>query len=59
LDAELQAFLADYLKRPKADVAYPVEEEHQPPTEIKNVDDLADDIPWRDEVEEVVEDCPF
>lgn len=52
LDAELQAFLADYLKRPKAEVAKPdplqsepefAPEERQPAGKF---DDFADDIPF-------------
>jgi hypothetical protein len=51
LDAELQAFLADYLKRPKAEASKPIE-----PDEPENVQEpvnaaaalaaMEDDIPW-------------
>lgn len=64
LDAELQAFLTDYLKRPKAEVAAQPDDDSRDLAKdlarTKNVDDLADDIPWRDEVETPVEDeIPF
>ena len=59
LDAELQTFLADYLKRPKTEAAKP-ETDHESTEEVKHVDDFADDIPWRDEVETPVEEeIPF
>jgi hypothetical protein len=49
LDAELQAFLADYLKRPKAEAAKAPEEaaptEDRPQTN-KHFDDMAEDIPF-------------
>lgn len=47
LDAELQAFLSEYLMRPKAEVAKQPEE--APPPEAspaRHFDDLADDIPF-------------
>lgn len=51
LDAELQAFLAEYFKRPKAEaVKQPdAEQEPPPPSEgpARHFDDLADDIPFR------------
>lgn len=54
IDAELQAFLADYLKRPKAEAAKPQtngepppDEEIPPPTDAaRHFDDLEDDIPF-------------
>lgn len=62
LDAELQAFLADYLKRPKAEATQQQDslEPQNQATEVRHVDQLDDDIPWRDEIETPVEeDCPF
>lgn len=51
LDAELQAFLAEYFKRPKAEAVKPEEpdDEIPPPSEgpARHFDDLADDIPFR------------
>lgn len=61
LDAELQAFLADYLKRPKTEAANhsDASETQEPSGEVKHVDDFAE-VPWRDEVETPVEDeIPF
>lgn len=53
LDAELQAFLADYLKRPKAEASKPAENGNAPPPEPpkngggnKHFDDFEDDIPF-------------
>lgn len=53
LDSELQAFLSDYFKRPKADAAKqaePVNEGDPPPPKnaghSSNFDDFADDIPF-------------
>lgn len=46
LDMELQAFLAEYFKRPKAEAAKPAE---QPATESNKFSDMKDDIPWSDE----------
>lgn len=53
LDAELQAFFADYLKRPKSEAAKPTngaaqEEEPPPPGEPPRTpfDDMADDLPF-------------
>lgn len=48
LDAELQAFLAEYLKRPKAEAAKPenAEESEEPQRGKAHVDDLDDDIPF-------------
>lgn len=57
LDGELQSFLADYLKRPKAEVAKPEADSQEP---VKHADDFADDVPWRDEVETPAEEeIPF
>jgi hypothetical protein len=54
LDVELQAFLADYLKRPKAEAAKPASQDgelHPPPDEAAEprrsaFDDFKDDIPF-------------
>lgn len=52
LDAELQAYLADYLKRPKAEAAKPQPngDSDEPPPDSgpanKHFDDLADDVPF-------------
>lgn len=59
LDLELQAFLADYFKRPKAEVKAP---EAAPKTEAPkgHFDGMKDDLPWEDEtagMEKV--DVPF
>jgi hypothetical protein len=62
LDAELQAFLAEYLKRPKTEAATPTgsEEPEIESTGTKHVDHFDDEIPWRDEVETPVEEeIPF
>lgn len=59
LDAELQAFLTDYLRRPKSEAAKPEEETEHHSGPVANVDDLADDVPWRDEIEEPVDEEPI
>lgn len=49
LDKELQKFLADYLKRPKAEAAQPVAEEEvepKPKDPARHFDDMTDDIPF-------------
>ena len=55
IDAELQAFLSDYLKRPKAEAAKPAEPENDSEADEatspaaprnKHFDDFADDIPF-------------
>lgn len=48
LDAELQAFLADYLKRPKAEAAPAVNEDAAPADDAppSHFDDLKDDLPF-------------
>lgn len=47
LDAELQSFLAEYLKRPKAEVAKQPDEAPPPDASpARHFDDLADDIPF-------------
>jgi hypothetical protein len=43
LDAELQAFLADYLKRPRTEAAAAVGKTEEPKGHF---DDMPDDIPW-------------
>ena len=48
LDVELQAFLSDYLKRPKAEAAKP--NSHMP----DRFEDFKDDLPWKDEPEAVI-----
>lgn len=45
LDMELQAFLADYFKRPKAEAAKP----EPASAEGNRFSDMKDDIPWSDE----------
>lgn len=55
LDMELQAFLTDYFKRPKAEVKAPAEPEHEAPQK-GNFNDFQDDTPWK-EVDK--EDIPF
>lgn len=62
LDAELQSFLADYLRRPKTEAATPTEshEPHADYSDTKNGSAFADGVPWRDEIETPVEDeIPF
>lgn len=49
LDAELQAFLAEYLKRPKAEAAKQTQPEEPPPDDLPKrgpFDDFEDDIPF-------------
>lgn len=49
LDTELQAFLTEYLKRPKAEAVKPSEDQEPPPpdkTPARHFDDMADDIPF-------------
>jgi hypothetical protein len=65
LDAELQAFLADYLKRPRVEAAAAAKPEI--PQEQKaagRFDDMKDDLPWEDEAnmaakEAEEDDIPF
>lgn len=50
MDAELQAYLADYLKRPRVEAAASTAKSES--TEAKNggrFDDMKDDLPWTDE----------
>lgn len=60
LDGELQAFLSDYFKRPKAEVKAPAEQ--SPKDHFK---DMPDDLPWEEEQarrkkeEELDADVPF
>lgn len=52
LDAELQAFLADYLKRPRVEAATAsakAQEPLDPQRPAGKFDDLPDDVPWADE----------
>lgn len=51
LDAELQAFLSDYLKRPRVEAAAASakSQEPEPQRPAGKFDDLPDDIPWTDE----------
>lgn len=50
LDAELQAFLSDYLKRPRAEAASSTAKaEVQPQQEKGHFDDMQDDVPWTEE----------
>lgn len=46
LDMELQAFLSDYFKRPKAEAAKPAENS---PATGNRFSDMKDDLPWTDE----------
>lgn len=48
LDVELQAFFADYLKRPKTEAARPVEDDSPPPPEAvpAGFEDFESDIPY-------------
>lgn len=56
LDAELQAFLSDYFKRPKAETKPP----EQPETNGgSKFDDMEDDIPWSEEDTATADDVPF
>jgi hypothetical protein len=48
LDVELQAFFADYFKRPKADVK-PSEPEQEVSSRDTRFDDMRDDLPWEDQ----------
>lgn len=62
LDTDLQAFLSDYFKRPKAEVkpadtAPPVTEA---PQKNGHFDDMKDDLPWNDDVPPIKEEeIPF
>lgn len=47
LDVELQAFLSDYFKRPKAEVKAPAESHEAP--QGSSFKDMPDDLPWQDE----------
>lgn len=54
LDLELQSFLSEYLKRPKAEAATPAQAQEDPPQDnpqdsSRHFDDMADDLPFRDE----------
>lgn len=50
LDAELQAFLSDYLKRPRAEAAASIAKFEVPQESPKgHFDDMQDDVPWDDE----------
>lgn len=53
LDAELQAFLTDYLKRPKAEASTSDASQEKSEPAPKG-DSFESDIPWRDEVEEPI-----
>lgn len=58
LDAELQAFLADYLKRPRAEAATSTAKAEDPqPKPAGRFDDMTDDVPPVAEEEEL--DIPF
>ena len=63
LDAELQAFLADYLKRPRVEAASATAKTEAHPQEAKpagRFDDMEDDIPWADEGKPVeMDEIPF
>jgi hypothetical protein len=60
LDLELQTFLTDYFKRPKAEVKAPAEQESAPPTKGNGrFDDMPDDLPWQDESNLEKVEVPF
>ena len=60
LDVDLQAFLTDYLKRPRADVKAPTESQPEPDTNRARFDDMPDDLPWQDEQKQQQDaDIPF
>jgi hypothetical protein len=48
LDAELQAFLSDYLKRPRVEAAASAAKDDQP-NKNGHFDDMKDDLPWQEE----------
>jgi hypothetical protein len=57
LDAELQAFLADYLKRPRVEAATVAAKAEAPKGHFE---DMKDDAPWQDRPkEEELDDVPF
>lgn len=61
LDAELQAYLADYLKRPRVEAAT-ASAKAEDPQGNGHFDDMPDDLPWQDEEarrERVEEPVPF
>ena len=47
-DVELQAFLSDYFKRPKAEVR-PTEPAQEAPANKGHFDDMPNDLPWQEE----------
>jgi hypothetical protein len=56
LDSELQAYLSEYLKRPRAEAAtavakteVPQERQPAPPSKNGHFNDMKDDLPWTDE----------
>ena len=52
LDAELQSFLAEYFKRPKAEAKAPEQQEAQEAQQKSNAErfaDMPDDLPWSEE----------
>ena len=59
LDADLQAFLADYLKRPRAEASTATAKVEQPAG--GHFDDMRDDIPWDDSKAQPAgtDDIPF
>lgn len=59
LDVELQAFLTDYFKRPKAEAVKAPSEPTQEPS--RALAEMPDDLPWQDEnkYEKVTEEVPF
>lgn len=60
LDAELQAFLSDYFKRPKAEVRA-AEQEPEHKSNGGHFDDMPDDLPWQEEEsrKQAAEEIPF
>lgn len=60
LDTELQTFLADYFKRPKAETKAPEENGHKPEPQSgkDHFQDMTDDVPWEAPPVEA-EDIPF
>lgn len=59
LDAELQAFLSDYLKRPRVEAAT-VTAKADDKAPAGHFDDMPDDLPWQDEeANKVRDEVPF